>query len=303
MSGPCPGGSSRASRKPAQRTRSSSSTRSTSWPFPTGDPASALLEVLDPEQNNTFSDHYLEVPYDLSDVLFIATANSLATIPPPLLDRMELIEISGYTKNEKFAIAKDHLIPEILKEHGLDADKLRFEDEALKVIIEKYTREAGVRWLKKQLAKAARHVSEKIVSGKAELPFIVTTANVAGYLERNRSGRKWHARTGPRRRHRPCMDPGRRGDPLHRRHVHARHRETHPHRPARGRDERVGNDLALPHPLPARQDRERVQFHDERYPCPRAFRGNPKDGPSAGVTLFTALASLITGKTATRTLP
>ncbi|MCX6684090.1 MAG: AAA family ATPase [Methanoregula sp.] len=98
-----------------------------------GDPASALLEVLDPEQNNTFSDHYLEIPYDLSDVLFIATANSLATIPAPLLDRMELIEISGYTKNEKFAIAKDHLIPTTLKEHGLDADKLRIEDEALKV--------------------------------------------------------------------------------------------------------------------------------------------------------------------------
>ena len=114
-----------------------------------GDPASALLEVLDPEQNSTFSDHYLEVPYDLSDVLFIATANSLATIPAPLLDRMEMIEISGYTKNEKFAIAKDHLIPEVLQEHGLDADKLRIEDEALKLIIEKYTREAGVRWLKK----------------------------------------------------------------------------------------------------------------------------------------------------------
>ena len=139
-----------------------------------GDPASALLEVLAPEQNNTFSDHYLEVPYDLSDVLFIATANSLATIPAPLLDRMELIEISGYTKNEKFAIAKEHLIPETLEEHGLDADKLRFEDTALKAIIERYTREAGVRWLKKQLAKAARHVSEKIVSGNAELPFIVT---------------------------------------------------------------------------------------------------------------------------------
>ena len=100
-----------------------------------GDPASALLEVLDPEQNSTFSDHYLEVPYDLSDVLFIATANSLATIPAPLLDRMELVEISGYTKNEKFAIAKDHLLPETLEEHGLDADTLKVEDDALVTII------------------------------------------------------------------------------------------------------------------------------------------------------------------------
>ena len=147
-----------------------------------GDPASALLEVLDPEQNNTFSDHYLEVPYDLSDVLFIATANSLATIPAPLLDRMELIEISGYTKNEKFAIAKDHLLPETLREHGLDADKLHIGDEAMMLIIDKYTREAGVRWLKKQLAKAARHVSEKIVSGKVALPFVVTPDNLTEIL-------------------------------------------------------------------------------------------------------------------------
>ncbi|HOA69710.1 MAG TPA: AAA family ATPase [Methanosarcina thermophila] len=114
-----------------------------------GDPASALLEVLDPEQNSTFSDHYLEVPYDLSDVLFIATANSMASIPWPLLDRMETIEISGYTKNEKLAIAKAHLLPYILEEHGLDAEKLKIEDEALKVIIDRYTREAGVRGLKK----------------------------------------------------------------------------------------------------------------------------------------------------------
>ncbi|HZD43284.1 MAG TPA: endopeptidase La, partial [Methanomicrobiales archaeon] len=139
-----------------------------------GDPASALLEVLDPEQNNTFTDHYLEVPYDLSDVLFIATANSLATIPPPLLDRMELIEISGYTKNEKVAIARDHLIPKTLEEHGLDTDKLRIEDEALRAIIDRYTREAGVRALQKQLARIARYVSAKIVSGEADLPYVVT---------------------------------------------------------------------------------------------------------------------------------
>ncbi|RPJ53037.1 MAG: endopeptidase La, partial [Methanobacteriota archaeon] len=147
-----------------------------------GDPASALLEVLDPEQNNTFTDHYLEVPYDLSDVLFIATANSLATIPPPLLDRMELIEISSYTKNEKFAIAKDHLLPKTLEDHGLDSEKLRIDDEAMRVIIDRYTREAGVRALKKQLDTAARFVSEKIVSGKADLPYVVTPEMLAEIL-------------------------------------------------------------------------------------------------------------------------
>ena len=96
----------------------------------------------------------------------------MANIPWPLLDRMETIEISGYTKNEKLAIAKDHLLPSILEDHGLDADKLQIEDEALKVIIDKYTREAGVRGLKKQLAKTARFVSEKIVSGKVDLPYV-----------------------------------------------------------------------------------------------------------------------------------
>ena len=264
-----------------------------------GDPASALLEVLDPEQNNTFSDHYLEVPYDLSDVLFIATANSLATIPAPLLDRMELIEISGYTKNEKFAIAKDHLMPEILKEHGLDADKLRFDDEALKVIIDNYTREAGVRWLKKQLAKTARHVSEKIVSGKAELPFVVTTDNACrDPREGADPAGSGTERTGTRCRHRPCMDTGRRRDPLHRGHVHARDRQAHPHRPARGRDEGVGDDLALAssgHGSQTRQNGFNFMTSDIHIHVPSG--ATPKDGPSAGVTLFTSLASLITGKT------
>ncbi|MEG3056032.1 MAG: AAA family ATPase [Methanoculleus sp.] len=139
-----------------------------------GDPASALLEVLDPEQNSTFSDHYLEVPYDLSDVLFVATANTLATIPAPLLDRTEVIEISGYTKNEKFAIAKDHLLPETLEEHGLDVKKLQIEDEVIDVIIDRYTREAGVRGLKKQLARIARFASAKVVSGPTDLPYVVT---------------------------------------------------------------------------------------------------------------------------------
>ncbi len=138
-----------------------------------GDPASALLEVLDPEQNNTFSDHYLEVPYDLSDVFFIATANSLRDIPAPLRDRMEIIEIGSYTSHEKFRIAKDHLIASVLEDNGLDESQLQIDDEALRTIIEKYTREAGVRGLKHQLATVARVASEKIVLKKVDLPYIV----------------------------------------------------------------------------------------------------------------------------------
>jgi ATP-dependent Lon protease len=136
-----------------------------------GDPASALLEVLDPEQNNTFSDHYLEVPYDLSEVFFIATANSLNTIPGPLRDRMEIIEISSYTNNEKFHIGKDHLITSVLDDHGLETNQLTIEDEALNMVISKYTREAGVRGLKKQLSKIARIATERIVSGKVQTPY------------------------------------------------------------------------------------------------------------------------------------
>jgi ATP-dependent Lon protease len=138
-----------------------------------GDPASALLEVLDPEQNDSFSDHYLEVPYDLSDVFFIATANSLRDIAGPLRDRMEIIEIGSYTSHEKFNIAKNHLISIVLEEHGLDNSQLQIDDEALKTIIEKYTREAGVRGIKRQLSAVARVASEKIVVGKVDLPYIV----------------------------------------------------------------------------------------------------------------------------------
>ena len=126
-----------------------------------GDPASALLEVLDPEQNSTFTDHYLDLPYDLSDVFFIATANSTDTIPGPLVDRMEVIQVSGYTEEEKFHIAREHLIPEVREEHGLSEEQFRFEDGALRKIITAYTLEAGVRGLKKQLAAVARAVSEK----------------------------------------------------------------------------------------------------------------------------------------------
>ncbi|WP_455645215.1 endopeptidase La [Methanosphaera sp.] len=139
-----------------------------------GNPTSALLEVLDPEQNSTFSDHYLEVPYDLSDVFFIGTANSLQDIPGPLRDRLEIIELDSYTNLEKQHIAKEHLIGEVLEEHGLTPDDLEITDYAINTIIEKYTRESGVRGLKRQLAAIARKTTEKIVVDNVERPYVVT---------------------------------------------------------------------------------------------------------------------------------
>ncbi|RYZ75455.1 MAG: endopeptidase La, partial [Proteobacteria bacterium] len=134
-----------------------------------GDPAAALLEVLDPEQNGTFTDHYMDVPYDLSKVLFIATANSLDQIPGPLLDRMEVIELSGYTTAEKHHIAKNHLLPKQLEEHGIKADQLTVSDEALHQLISHYTREAGVRDLQRKLAALCRTSTTKIVEGAAKV--------------------------------------------------------------------------------------------------------------------------------------
>jgi ATP-dependent Lon protease len=133
-----------------------------------GDPASALLEVLDPAQNDTFVDHYLGVPFDLSEVLFIATANFIQNIPGPLLDRMEVVEFSGYTEEEKLHIARRYLVPRQLKENGLTENKLAMSDEALLTAIQGYTREAGVRQLERTLGKLARKVARKIAAGEIE---------------------------------------------------------------------------------------------------------------------------------------
>ncbi|MFL0267541.1 endopeptidase La [Candidatus Clostridium radicumherbarum] len=259
-----------------------------------GDPASALLEVLDPEQNNSFSDHYLDVPYDLSEVFFIATANSLDTIPRPLLDRMEIIQVSSYTSNEKFYIGKNHLIPEILKEHGLTNKELIFNDEALQNIIDDYTLEAGVRGLKKQLATIARIASEKVVSKSIKLPYIITEDILEDVLGNKVSrhdrvsqqnpigvvtGLAWTPVGGEILFIEATSMPGngqviltgKLGDVM---------------------KESARISLSL---LKSRLAINSFNFKETDLHIHVPSGAVPKDGPSAGIALFTALASLVTG--------
>ena len=147
-----------------------------------GDPASALLEVLDPEQNSTFTDHYMNVPYDLSDVLFICTANSTDTIPEPLLNRMEVIQFPGYTESEKVQIARRHLLPRAMKTMGIKAANLKVSDEVLHAIISDYTMEAGVRGLKKMLDTLCRTAAVKLVKGEQK-SLTVSTKRLREFLD------------------------------------------------------------------------------------------------------------------------
>ena len=170
-----------------------------------GDPSSALLEVLDPEQNHTFNDHYLEVDYDLSNVMFITTANTL-NIPPPLMDRMEIIRIAGYTEDEKIEIARKHLIPHAVTKHGLDKDEWKIDDEALLTLIRRYTREAGVRNLERELSTLIRKAVKELMTSKKK-SIAVTAENLGDYLGVPKYPlRRDRGRGSDRRGHRACLD-------------------------------------------------------------------------------------------------
>ena len=256
-----------------------------------GDPASALLEVLDPEQNNTFADHYMNVPYDLSNVLFVCTANSVDTIPEPLLNRMEVIQFPGYTAVEKFQIAKRHLLPAAMKNAGIKAQNLKVTDGAIKRLISGYTAEAGVRGLKKQLDVLCRSAAVKLVKGEQK-SISVSEKRLPQFLGHHEirhehvlankepgviTGLAWTAAGGEILFIETSLAPGK-GNLI-----------------ITGQLGDVMTEsarAALKHMYP--EEAAKLEDHDLHIHVPAG--AVPKDGPSAGITLTTALASLLTGK-------
>ena len=232
-----------------------------------GDPSSALLEVLDPAQNHSFRDHYLDVELDLSQVFFIATGNMAETIPGPLLDRMEVIRFDGYTTDEKVAIARGYLWPRQGERNGLREDEVSISDEALELVVTEYTREAGVRQLERELGTLLRKTATKIASEEVGA---ARRARRGGRARRARPaqvlprGRGANRRAG--RRDRPRRDGDGRRRPLHRGDVAQERRQARPHRPARRRDEGVGADRDLV------GAGARAEARDRRGRCSRTAR-------------------------------
>ncbi|MFF7392445.1 endopeptidase La [Streptomyces scabiei] len=271
-----------------------------------GDPAAALLEVLDPAQNHTFRDHYLEVELDLSDVVFLATANVLEAIPEALLDRMELVRLDGYTEDEKVVIARDHLLPRQLERAGLDADEVVLDESALRKLAGEYTREAGVRNLERSVARLLRKVAAQHELGRRELPFTVTDADLRGLIGRPHHVPESAQDPAERRTAVPGVATGLAvtgagGDVLY---VEASLAD--PETGAAGltltgqlgdvmkESAQIALSFLRSHgaelELPVADLKDRgVHIH---FPAGAV----PKDGPSAGVTMTTALASLLSGR-------
>ncbi len=262
-----------------------------------GDPSAALLEVLDPEQNNTFADHYLEIPYDLSGVMFIATANITDPIPPALRDRMEILEIPGYTRREKLAIARQHLIPKQIEEHGITPEQLGIHDDAVQALIEGYTREAGVRTLERQIASVVRGVAVKIAEGDLTPRTVANADGVADFLGSAKFTSEMAERTEEAGVATGLAWTSVGGEILF---IEATRMF------GTGKLQLTGQ-LGDVMKESAQAALSYVRANAERLGVPRDFLektdihihipagGMPKDGPSAGVTMFTALVSLLTG--------
>ncbi len=262
-----------------------------------GDPSAALLEVLDPEQNNTFADHYLEIPYDLSKVMFVATANIADPIPPPLRDRMEILDIPGYTRREKLAIARQHLIPKQLEEHGLSDEQVAITDEAIEEIIEHYTREAGVRSLERQIASVIRGVAVKVAEGDDQRRVVKTEDDLRTYLGAIKYTSEVAERTEETGVATGLAWTSAGGEILF---IEATRMF------GTGKLQLTGQ-LGDVMKESAQAALSYVRTNSLKYGIPKDFLDKsdvhihipagamPKDGPSAGITMFTALVSLLTG--------
>ena len=262
-----------------------------------GDPSAALLEVLDPEQNNTFADHYLEIPYDLSNVMFVATANVADPIPPPLRDRMEILEIPGYTRKEKLAIARRHLLPKQLTEHGLTTENVEITDHALELIIDHYTREAGVRSLERQIASVIRGVAVKVAEGDSQKRRVDNEDDLHEFLGAAKYISEVAERTAETGVATGLAWTSVGGEILF---IEATRMY------GTGKLQLTGQ-LGDVMKESAQAALSFVRTNASQYGIPRDFLEKsdlhihipagamPKDGPSAGVTMFTALVSLLTG--------
>lgn len=260
-----------------------------------GDPAASLLEVLDPEQNTNFMDHYLDLPFDLSNVFFIATANSLDTIPAPLLDRMEIIQLSGYTREEKFSIAKSHLLPKLIEEYGIDNSKINLGDDILYFIIDEYTKEAGVRDLQRKIGSVLKNISVDIVKNKSNT-FDITKEMISDFLGVHKNRNEESLAFSP-----PGVVTGLAWTPVGGDILFIESLKM----PGTGKIQLTGKlgevmtesahiAVSLMRSLMSNKihdfDFSKTDFHIH---VPSG--AIPKDGPSAGVTLFTALCSLVLG--------